>query len=61
MKKSKEKLLTVSIMLVISWIMASILDFWIAQSFFGDMQLSKFNIIVVMYNTLDTILKGFIF
>ena len=47
--------------LLFAWIYLSIIDFGIAKSMCGGMHISDFNIVVVLYNKMDSLLQGFIF
>lgn len=67
MKKIKvnhEKLLKrvcqLILILLTTWIAISFIDYNFARTMYGGMILSKYNILVVLHNITDNLLKGFI-
>lgn len=46
---------------LILWAIFSFIDYNFARTTYGGMYLTKYNFLVVAYNTLDNLLKGFMF
>lgn len=43
------------------WAVFSFMDFALARTMYGGMYLTDYNMVVVLYRTLDNLLQGFIF
>ena len=57
----KKAIKRTSVLILGVWVLVSFIDFNLARTSFGGMRLSEQNILVVGYQTLDYILKGFMF